>query len=48
MTVKVAVTGANVPGVNAGMFITAFVNFTTLNTCNPVPELTESTVYFIQ
>ncbi len=41
---KVAVTGLNVPGVNAGMFTIAFVELTTVNDCKPVPALTWSTV----
>ena len=32
------------PGVNGGMLTTAFVSFTTSNTCHPVPEATESSV----
>ena len=44
VAVKVAVTGLNVPGVNAGMFTVAFVALTTVNDCNPVPALTWSTV----
>jgi len=39
-TVKVAVTGLNVPGVNGGMVTTALVALTTVNDCNPVPALT--------
>ncbi len=38
ITVKVAVTGLNVPGVKAGIFTTAFVGVpTTVKDCNPVP-----------
>jgi superfamily II DNA or RNA helicase len=41
ITVKVAVTGLNVPGVKAGIFTTAFVGVpTTVKDCNPVPALT--------
>ena len=38
--VKVAVTGAKVPGVNAGIVTTALVALTTVKDCNPVPALT--------
>ena len=39
--VKVTVTGANVPGVNAGMFTVAFVGVpTTVSERKPVPALT--------
>ena len=45
IAVKVTVTGANVPGVYAGMFTTAFVGTPTIvNDCKPVPALTWSTV----
>ena len=42
--VKVAVTGLNVPGVNAGMVTIALVALTTVKDCKPVPALTWSTV----
>ena len=45
ITEKVTTTGANVPGVNAGMFTTALVGVpTTVNERNPVPAFTWSTV----
>ncbi len=44
VAVKVAVTGAYVPGANAGMFTVAFVALTTVNDCNPDPAFTWSTV----
>ena len=44
ITVKVAVTGLNVPGVKAGILTTAFEAFTTVKVCIPVPELIESAV----
>ena len=44
ITVKVAVTGLNVPGVNAGILTTAFEALMTVKVCSPVPELIESTV----
>ncbi len=41
ITVKVAVTGSNVPGVKAGIFTTALVGVpTTVKDCNPLPALT--------
>ncbi len=40
ITVKVAVTGLNVPGVKAGIFTIAFDELTTVNDCKPVPALT--------
>ena len=43
-TVKVAVTGLNVPGVNAGIVTTAFEALTTVKVCIPVPALIESAV----
>lgn len=39
-----AVTGANVPGVNAGILTTALVALSTVNTNKPVPPLLASTV----
>jgi hypothetical protein len=42
--VNVTVTGAVVPGVNAGIVTTAFVALTTVSDCKPVPALTWSTV----
>ncbi len=45
ITVKVVVTGANVPGVKATIFTITLVGIpTTENDCNPVPALTWSTV----
>ena len=44
ITVKVAVTGLNVPGVKAGILTTAFEALTTVKVCSPVPALIESTV----
>lgn len=42
---NVTVTGACVPGVNGGMFTTAFIGVpTTVKDCRPVPALTWSTV----
>jgi hypothetical protein len=39
--VKVTTTGANVPGVNAGMFTIALTGVpTTVSDCSPVPALT--------
>ncbi len=43
-TVKVTVTGLNVPGVNAGIVTTAFVTLTTVSDCNPVPAFMWSIV----
>lgn len=43
--VKVTMTGACVPGVNAGMFTVAFIGVpTTVSDCNPLPALMWSTV----
>jgi len=44
ITEKVTTTGANVPGVNAGILTTALTVPTTVNDCKPVPALTWSTV----
>jgi hypothetical protein len=45
ITVKVVVTGANVPGVKATIFTITFVGIpTSVNDCKPVPALTWSTV----
>ena len=45
ITEKVTTTGANVPGVNAGILTTALTGVpTTVNDCKPVPALTWSTV----
>ena len=45
IVVKVTVTGANVPGVNAGILIVALTGIpTTVSECKPVPALTWSTV----
>jgi hypothetical protein len=45
IAVKVIVTGAVVPGVNAGILTIALTGDpTTVSDCNPIPELTWSTV----
>ena len=43
-TVKVAVTGSNVPNAKAGMLTLAFVALTSEKLCSPLPELIGSTV----
>ncbi len=40
MAVKVTTTGANVPGVKAGILTIALVALTTVSDCNPAPAFT--------